>query len=68
MPLWSPQVYTGGIGSYGLITMVAAFLQLHTSRRPKETKDKDKDGKEAKGSKVSMCMWCSTTLYSVAGA
>lgn len=27
------QVYTGGIGSYALITMVAAFLQLHTSRR-----------------------------------
>lgn len=28
------EVYTGGIGSYALITMVTAFLQLHTSRRP----------------------------------
>lgn len=28
------QVYTGGIGSYALITMVCAFLQLHNSRRP----------------------------------
>ncbi len=27
------EVYTGGIGSYALITMVASFLQLHASRR-----------------------------------
>jgi non-canonical poly(A) RNA polymerase PAPD5/7 len=26
-------VYTGGIGSYALITMLIAFLQLHNSRR-----------------------------------
>jgi hypothetical protein len=28
------EVYTGGIGSYSLIIMVAAFLQMHASRRP----------------------------------
>ncbi|MEW5313512.1 MAG: hypothetical protein WDW38_005075 [Sanguina aurantia] len=28
------EVYTGGVGSYALITMVTAFLQLHASRRP----------------------------------
>eukprot|EP00775_Hariotina_reticulata_P010713 gene10713-10869_t len=28
------EVYQGGIGSYSLIIMVAAFLQLHSSRRP----------------------------------
>ncbi|GAX78006.1 hypothetical protein CEUSTIGMA_g5448.t1 [Chlamydomonas eustigma] len=27
------EVYTGGIGSYALITMLIAFLQLHNSRR-----------------------------------
>ena len=27
-----PQVYKGGIGSYGLIVMVAAFLLLHPAR------------------------------------
>eukprot|EP00798_Chlamydomonas_sp_ICE-L_P001683 gene1683-33079_t len=32
------EVYTGGIGSYALITMVAAFMQLHFSRRPKSGK------------------------------
>lgn len=29
------QVYTGGIGSYALFVMVAAFLLLHPSRTPK---------------------------------
>ncbi|GIL46015.1 hypothetical protein Vafri_3108 [Volvox africanus] len=29
------EVYTGGIGSYALVTLVAAFLQLHGSRKPK---------------------------------
>jgi hypothetical protein len=28
---------TGGIGSYALITLVSAFLQLHISRRPRDT-------------------------------
>ncbi|KAF6264754.1 hypothetical protein COO60DRAFT_19013 [Scenedesmus sp. NREL 46B-D3] len=28
------EVYAGGLGSYSLIIMVAAFLQLHPSRRP----------------------------------
>ncbi|KAG1674852.1 hypothetical protein FOA52_015240 [Chlamydomonas sp. UWO 241] len=28
------EVYTGGIGSYALITLLIAFLQLHNSRRP----------------------------------
>jgi hypothetical protein len=28
------EVYAGGIGSYSLIIMVAAFLQMHPSRRP----------------------------------
>ncbi len=28
------QVYTGGIGSYALLVMVAAFLQTHPSRAP----------------------------------
>lgn len=28
------QVYTGGIGSYALFVMVAAFLLLHPSRVP----------------------------------
>ncbi len=31
------QVYSGGIGSYALITIVAAYLRLHSSRRPKHT-------------------------------
>ncbi|GIL71713.1 hypothetical protein Vretifemale_2227, partial [Volvox reticuliferus] len=29
------EVYTGGVGSYALVTLVAAFLQLHGSRKPK---------------------------------
>lgn len=29
-----PQVYSGGLGSYALLVMVAAFLQLHPSRAP----------------------------------
>ena len=29
-----PQVYSGGLGSYALLVMVAAFLQLHPSRQP----------------------------------
>ncbi len=28
------QVYSGGIGSYALLVMVAAFLQGHPSRAP----------------------------------
>lgn len=28
------QVYSGGIGSYALLVMVAAFLQAHVSRAP----------------------------------
>lgn len=28
------QVYSGGIGSYALLVMVAAFLQGHVSRTP----------------------------------
>lgn len=28
------EVYSGGVGSYALLTMVAAFLQLHSSRLP----------------------------------
>jgi non-canonical poly(A) RNA polymerase PAPD5/7 len=28
------EVYTGGVGSYTLIIMIVAFLQLHQSRRP----------------------------------
>ena len=28
------QVYTGGLGSYALLVMVAAFLQSHPSQRP----------------------------------
>jgi non-canonical poly(A) RNA polymerase PAPD5/7 len=28
------QVYSGGIGSYALLVMVAAFLQSHPSQRP----------------------------------
>eukprot|EP00199_Chlamydomonas_sp_CCMP681_P000819 CAMPEP_0119102870 /NCGR_PEP_ID=MMETSP1180-20130426/1473_1 /TAXON_ID=3052 ORGANISM="Chlamydomonas cf sp, Strain CCMP681" /NCGR_SAMPLE_ID=MMETSP1180 /ASSEMBLY_ACC=CAM_ASM_000741 /LENGTH=507 /DNA_ID=CAMNT_0007087247 /DNA_START=36 /DNA_END=1556 /DNA_ORIENTATION=- len=31
------EVYSGGIGSYALITMVCAFLQLHNSRRLKKS-------------------------------
>ena len=27
------EVYTGGVGSYTLIIMIVAFLQLHASRR-----------------------------------
>ena len=27
-------MYTGGIGSYGLLVMVAAYLQAHPSQRP----------------------------------
>ncbi len=41
------QVYTGGIGSYALITMVAAFLQLHTSRKPKASAKGGGGGKGA---------------------
>jgi hypothetical protein len=29
-----PQVYSGGLGSYALLVLVAAFLQLHPSRQP----------------------------------
>lgn len=32
--LSTPQVYSGGLGSYALLVMVAAFLQLHPSRAP----------------------------------
>ena len=32
-----PQVYSGGLGSYALLVMVAAFLMLHPSRRPPPT-------------------------------
>jgi non-canonical poly(A) RNA polymerase PAPD5/7 len=28
------EVFTGGLGSYTLIIMIVAFLQLHQSRRP----------------------------------
>jgi non-canonical poly(A) RNA polymerase PAPD5/7 len=28
------EVYLGGIGSYALLTMTLAFLQLHPSRQP----------------------------------
>jgi non-canonical poly(A) RNA polymerase PAPD5/7 len=28
------EVYTGGVGSYTLIIMIVALLQLHQSRRP----------------------------------
>lgn len=28
------EVYSGGIGSYALLTMVASYLQLHASRSP----------------------------------
>lgn len=30
------EVYTGGVGSYTLIIMIVAFLQLHHSRRPQQ--------------------------------
>lgn len=30
----SLQVYSGGLGSYTLLVMVASFLQLHPSRQP----------------------------------
>lgn len=32
-PALQPQVYSGGLGSYALLVMVAAFLQLHPSRQ-----------------------------------
>ena len=34
--LWPMQVYQGGIGSYALFVMVAAFLLLHPSRHPRQ--------------------------------
>ncbi|GFR42624.1 hypothetical protein Agub_g3555, partial [Astrephomene gubernaculifera] len=45
------EVYTGGIGSYALITLVAAFLQLHASRRPSRgaAADRDMDGEAEEG-------------------
>eukprot|EP00983_Pelagomonas_calceolata_P070730 1150907-Pelagomonas_calceolata.AAC.2 len=36
MPCFNAPVYTGGIGSYALITMIGAFLQLHNSRVPRQ--------------------------------
>ena len=45
-----PQVYTGGIGSYALITMVAAFLQLHSSRRPAASAATQQQGAKGGGS------------------
>ena len=49
------QVYTGGIGSYGLLVMVAAFLLMHPSRQPV-----DKRGRRA-----GVCSWRkdSSTLF-----
>jgi non-canonical poly(A) RNA polymerase PAPD5/7 len=32
------EVWSGGVGSYTLIIMIAAFLQLHASRRPRTSK------------------------------
>ncbi len=48
------EVYTGGIGSYALITLVAAFLQLHGSRRPRPGEgggagEEDGEGEEGEG-------------------
>lgn len=38
------EVYTGGIGSYALITLVSAFLQMHASRRSKQVRRGERGG------------------------
>jgi non-canonical poly(A) RNA polymerase PAPD5/7 len=39
-----PQVYSGGLGSYALLVLVAGFLQLHPSRRPQAQQARQQAG------------------------
>jgi non-canonical poly(A) RNA polymerase PAPD5/7 len=38
------EVYTGGVGSYTLIIMIVAFLQLHQSRHPSHEQQQQQEG------------------------